>query len=417
MKKQIFILVFVLFVLGITNSYGQLVPRAISATCLPNDALHPIPGSPYNYIVVVPDPVGGTAWDTKKYTWFVTQQTDFLRIDAATKLPVLKYTTSALDLAESATTSLLMTPTTATDYATPGNTSATIELTWKSFAYDPAKPVFVVINVSGSATTGCSDISNLKVFEIVPQFAFTLDIENLTKGGALPSPLTYGANIDNCISAIQGAKFDVTAGVRSIEYDFGADTLYYEVNAANWFDRWELSAKIGGLNANQAAQLDWAYAPTTRPIVYKTDLPAASWKVIVASAANGTAYASPTLVAPKTSGAKAVDQNGESIIIRMIVDHGSKYEGITDEPLTLAVDGLLYHESSTVPGTYDVKGSAKEGDIHTTAGADAVTEKCPWYDGFVNDIATQTIKARPNVTSNTPATVPAVGTAPFLLIK
>ncbi|HEY3372282.1 MAG TPA: hypothetical protein VGK10_15610 [Prolixibacteraceae bacterium] len=406
MKKQILILLMALFVIGISKSYGQLTSRPINVTCLPNDALHPVPGTPYSYTVTVPDPAGGTSWDTKKYTWFVTQDKDFVIKDPTTPfLPILNL--AAMEPGDNS--SLLMNPTTATEYASPANGKATIELTWKSFAYVATKPVFVVINVAGSVTSGCSDISNLKVYEIVPAFAFTLDIENLTRAGALPSTLAYGANIDNCISTIQSASYDAVN--KSVIYNFGADTMYYEVNAANWFDRWELSAKVGGISSTQTVKLDWAYAPATRPIDFKADitkaaLPADSWHVITAATGTITSpFTSTDLVAPK-NGTTAVDKDGESIVIRMVVKHGTVDEGIVDEPITLAVDGILYHAAAATPTVFDVKGAANEGDINIIAGADPVTEKCPWVDGYVNDIATQTIKARPNILdaiSDTPA--------------
>ena len=66
-----------IFAIGLSSSYGQTVtcpiPRTVDPVCLPSDALHPVAGTPYNYIVSVPTPPG-----TKEYTWFVTQDQAFM---------------------------------------------------------------------------------------------------------------------------------------------------------------------------------------------------------------------------------------------------------------------------------------------------------------------------------------------------
>lgn len=420
MKKQILFLVVALFAIGVSKSYGQITPTPVDITCLPNDALHPIPGKPYDYTVIVPDPVGtgSTAWTAKTYTWFVTQETAFIRL-GTNGLPVIKYTTAATDNAEPETGSdlMFMDATNQAFYADPTNGSATIKITWKSFNYDPTKPIFVVINVDGDNGI-CTNINNLKVFKIEPKFAFTLDIDNLTKLGVSATPTVFGDNLDNCISPIMSAVYKpgaATTDQGTVEYDFGADTLYYEVIAANWFDRWELSVRLAGLAATQTSKIDWAYTPTgvgARPINFKTAIPTADWFAVAPVSSGNGDFTSTTLVAPQTVGATAVDEKGESIIIRLVVDHGTDYEGIVDEPITLAVDGILYHAAAATPTVFDVKGPATQGDIHFAAGTSPVVP-CPWYDLFANDVATQTIKARPNVTAPTPGTMPTPGIIPI----
>jgi len=404
MKKQIFIFILALFVIGITKSYAQLAPRPVDVACLGADALHPVPGTAYTYTVTVPDPA--TAWTAKKYTWFVTQNPNFIEIVAG--IPRLNYTV-APGGAEPATGGALMEA--GTGYADVANTSANIDITWKSFAYDATKPVFVVINVDGD-NGNCSAINNLKVYKIVPVFAFTLDIDNLDEDGNNSTPLVYGDNLDNCISEIQSATYDPTAP-ESVAYDFGADTLYYEVVAANWYDRWELSAQLGPLQTGQTAQIDWTYMPAgPRPIDPTPKPIALTWNAVAPAGSTGSnAYTSGVLVAPQ-NGTNAVSEAGESIIVRLIVDHGTTYEGITDEPITLAVDGKLYHKLLPSDTDFTVAG---KGDINTVAGL-LPAEVCPWEDGYVNDVSTQTIKARPDVQSATPS-VPGPGMSPFLPIK
>ena len=75
MKKQLLILLMAMFAVGISSSYGQdcPIPRPVDPTCLTSDALHPVAGTPYDYTITVPTPPG-----TKEYTWFVTQDQNFI---------------------------------------------------------------------------------------------------------------------------------------------------------------------------------------------------------------------------------------------------------------------------------------------------------------------------------------------------
>lgn len=386
MKKQLFfiLLLSVILIGGFSSSaYAQLDPRAV--TCLTSDHLHPVPGQPYTYEVSVPNV------NTPTFTWFVTQNPQFIQIVGG--IPQLNYTVPLG--AQPQTGGFIMDA--GAGYATPPNGSAnnTLDITWKSFAYNPAQPVFLVVQAVGD--NGVCSPNNLKVWKIEPLFAFTLDIDNLDDYGVNHTATAYGDNFQECISDIQSATYDPTAP-EGIIYDFGSDTLYYEVVAANWYDRWQLSVQINGLaSANgQTAQIDWANAPAApRPAGYLSGL---TWNVVVASATNATTHTSSVLVAPQ-NGTGAVDDEGESIIIRVIVDHNNLYEGIADEPITLAVDGVLAINDGT--GNYVVGDPLVVGDIHTEAGGSP--SACPWYDGFENDESLQTIMRRPDIQPVTPA--------------
>ena len=399
MKKQLLILILAIFVIGLSSTaFGQLAPQPV--TCLTADHLHPLPGQPYTYEVSVTNVTSPT------FTWFVTQNQTFIDIDPVTNLPRLRYTV-ALG-AEPQIGGDIMDA--GTGYATPpaGSANNSIVITWKSFAYNPLEPVFVVVQAIGS--NGLCSPNNLKVYRIEPLFAFTLDLDNLTGAGINHTPSVYGDNLDVCISDIQSAVYDVAND--AISYDFGVDTLYYEVVAANWYDRWELGVQISGIADadGQTAQIDWAYAPATRPAGYLAGI--ASWNVVIASAINGTPHESGTLVAPQ-NGTGAVDELGESIIIRVIVDHGTQYQGIADLPIVLAVNGVIAPNDGT--GNFEVGDPLVVGDIHTTSGGTPVA--CPWFDMYANDISTQTILRRPGVTSvqplPNPPTTPVDGYLPI----
>ena len=370
MKKQLLILIVVFFAIGFSTAYGQLVPRPV--TCLTPDALHPIAGQPYLYEVVVPTPPG-----TKEYTWFVTQDQHFINVGVLTGNREI-VGTSALVAA------------TGTGYNDPLTGAASVSITWQSFAYNPAQPVFVVIQVKNAASTPDACLSqNMKVFKIVPTNAFTLDIANLMAGASPNVAGTlvagYGSNLDKCIHDIVDAQYDATAP-EGVVYDFGVDYMFYEVVAANFTISWKPTFQLNGIDPLETVTVEWATDKNfTTP--HAMTLGGGIW-------ASADVY---TAVAP----GGAVGPGGESIYVRVTLDHSNganKYQGLTDEVAVLAVDGLT---------NLGVAGS-ELGDVHTVAGG-GPPAVCPWVDGYANDIAQQTLKPRPDITA---PTMPAPGLLP-----
>lgn len=362
MKKLIFILFLAFIAIGFTTrSYGQLAPRPV--TCISSDAFHPVAGTPYTYTVSVPSPPG-----SKYYTWIVTQDQTFVTNGAliATPEAVGGPILAAAD----------------TWYATSTLDADAISLTWQSFAYNPLQPVFVVIFVSNEGTACTSQ--NVKVYKIEPMNSFTLDIANqnfshVTQGG-------YGTNMETCISPIESATYDATAP-EGVLYDFGTDTLFYEVVAANFSEAWNLTVQITGIDPLETVTVEW-----TKDGTYAGGFNA------MTGPANGTGavpavYISATNVTV-TDPSGFVGATGESIFIRVVLDHSTagnpSWEGLTAEGIALAVDGV------TVPTT-----GTGVGDVHYEAGGGPPPE-CPWVDGFVNDIALQTLEARPDIQDATP---------------
>jgi hypothetical protein len=369
MKKSIFILLMALFAIGVTTAYGQLVPRAI--TCLPADAFHPIAGTPYTYSITVPTPLTGT----RTILWRVTQDETFITNKVLVAAAELPGTSDYLASADA-------------DYNTfnpvaPGNLD--MVLTWKSFAYDPANPIFVIVHVAND--DGTCNINNMKVYRIEPITAFTLDIANKDLLGAVQPG--YGQTaLPRCIANIFSATYN-NAGTGSIDYDFGLDTIYYEVVAANWSGQWKPSIQVSALDPEETVvSVDWAYL----------------WSIPLwvghAMPYNGVdTYISTDNVEPQgTPPPPSVGAAGQSIFIRMIIDHTvdatHNYEGLTDETFKLAVDGELY---ALVGAVWTATGS---NDIHWDNGT---TPPCPLNeDGFTNDYALQTLKARPDIQDATP---------------
>jgi len=366
MKKQLFMILVAVLAIGLSGAFGQLAPRPV--TCLTADALHPVAGTPYTYTVNVPTPPG-----SKTYTWLVTQDQTFVTGGALVATP--QAVPGPILAASSAW------------YDIPTLDQPSISLTWQSFAYNPANPVFVVIfvrNVGAECTS-----QNVKVYKIQPQNSFTLDIANHDASRTLVPG--YGTNINRCISDIVSASYSATApdGVLT---DFGHDYLYYEVVAANWSVAWNLSVQLTGIDPLEHVTVEWTKDPTY----------AAGYHAMTGSAVGTGAvpalYTSAVNVTPSTG--TFVGAAGESIYIRLTLLHSDgtnpSWEGLTDEAIALAVDGV------TVPAT-----GTGVGDVAITAGGTPST--CPWIDGFVNDIAYQTLKARPDIQ--------AVAPTPFLPTK
>jgi hypothetical protein len=418
MKKQLLILILAIFAVGFSSTaFGQnrattLVPRALD--CLdPDDALKPIAGNPYDYEIVVPVPDAWAAteetWVGLQYHWFVTQDGQFYNAGAFDPDAVTDGT--FFNVFEDFATGF-------SEYniAYDGaNTTNKLRITWHGGGYDPSLPIFVGISVTGTITggdiTACSP-NNLKIWKIEPQWAFTLDIDNLNADGTAHTPSDFGDNLDNCISPIIAADYDPSTP-DGVIYDFGENVLYYDVIAANWYDRWQLGVRVDNLDANQLVTIDWAYPvyladdPTT-PAIDETEqlnMTGMTWVNIVSDVATAGPHISSTLIAPQATGASSVGQAGENIIIRVTVDHGNLYEGLDDLPLTLVVDGIVAPESSTA-GVYVVGDPNEVGDVHWTSDNTTTPATCPWYDSYSTDLghdfAIQTIKARPTITPVNP---------------
>jgi len=403
MKKQILILALLLAGFANVNmSFGQaLVPRKV--TCLTADALHPIAGTPFTYQIEVPaTPTGGAPWTSLKYLWYVTQNQDFITFNTTTGLPE---PTPAADRQKGDGTGILLKTADVAKYNIAGNTSNSISLTWKSFYYDPNAPIFVVISVAGH--NGICDPSNLKVFKIEPQNAFTVDIDNLKEDGTLHTPPVYnalgvlqpggdyGVLYEQCISPIQSAKYN--ASTKAVVYDFGQNIMMYEVVAANWFTSWRPSFTLKGVDPKETIKVEFSKDKTfavPANIVTMNGPANSSATTDVLNYTNTTAAGIVSSVVPSSF----VNEAGESIYVRVTLDHSTaalSYQGLADEKIDLAVDGKT-----------NLGVTATEiGDVHTAAGALA-TEACPWVDDFANDIAHQALKGRPTITSST------VGVAP-----
>jgi len=373
MKKQILLLI-VAFVASITMAFGQTNPLQQSAdanrltaappACLaptpvvcPSDALHPVPGTPYEYSIAVPTNLGSGA--TFRYRWFVTQDPNIITTTGGV--------TSVTSNVEAATGSGSFVQSAVSNYNDIVGGSNLINITWKSFVHNPALPVLVVIYVEGE--DGCLT-NNLEVFEIQPVHAFTLDIANIASTG-----LPASDNHETCVSPVESAIY--TAG--SLTMNYGTNYLYFVVTAANFTDSWLPEFDLDG-HGGRTATIEWQYP---------------------AQATVATGWNAPTVPVVASGGeGSSVGSAGECIIVRVTIAHGAE-ETIALLPIELAVNGTM--NDPTTPGA-DYTNIAFEDVHHTNCLA----------DGFENDKITQVLKPRPDINSSTPASSTDTTIQPFI---
>jgi len=317
MKKQILILTFFTLALIFAgmNSYGQVlnteedaltalptycVPALALTNCGTGDALAPMPGVPYDYTITI-----GTG---QTVHWFVT--------DDVNVMTAQETLTGVIDPGDASGAYLLSSDAV---YNAPANTSATINLTWKSFNGTLPNNVLLVAYVID--VDGCTD--NIEVYRIEPEYAFTLDLAGIQDDGASHAdPFAP----DECVSPVQSATYDGA----NLTVDYGINYVYYTVNGANWQTSWQTSLTATSDNANSVVGApEWAYPDAATTI--------GGWN---ASGTNVDA----SHAAYITDGLSVdgfVDNDGACIIVRVPVTHGTASENIADETINLIVNGEM----------------------------------------------------------------------------
>jgi hypothetical protein len=371
MKKQFCLLLIAVFAISFSNSYGQALPgSAPRGTKCVDDALHPIAGKPYDYIATGAV-AGVNSTQTGLYTWWATKDPNFL-----TSTTTGGVTTTTSNLSTRLTTAPAVAPNTdflnavSSNYgvptaATPATGPSTVTITWSDAILSKTKyqaapninptvaapsPTFVSVWYSGG--TLCTD--NLKVYELDPIVAFTVDIRNINGG----TSLAYDAPASQCIDIVRSATY--AAG--KMVYDYGTNVFYYEVIAANFTDSWTPTFTLTGLHTSQTSVIEWTY-----------DKPATWGAATVWNNYTTTPTTKVTTTETNTTG-------GVSIYVRLTVTNHN-YEGIADRPITLAVDG----QNSV--GVWDIIN-----DTNTCSLASAADQ---------NDKAIQNLTARPAITAGT----------------
>ena len=345
--KQLILLILVTGMVA-TSAFGQAVtgtaPRPVSCT---DDPLHPIAGKPYDYSSIL-NPAGGSTY------WYATKSTTFVTAGARTAVEILADGTSIMNGA--------------TNYRTnaAGATSPTkASLTWTSAGIKgvdaAANPLFMVLEYKGAT---CSN--NMKVYQILPKNAFTVDITNVKNNAGVYSPLAYGTTDTQCYADIASAKFVAP----NMVYDYGVNKLYYEVVAASFTGTFTPSFRLTGLKTGQTALVEWTI---DKNFAVGFAALGAAQNATTGTTLNFTG----TAVTPDPS---VTDMSkGVSVYLRVTVTNGL-YEGLSDDTVTMAVEAV---------------NSASDADIdNATCAAPAST---------FEDTAVQTLNKRPTVT-NDPAT-------------
>ncbi len=363
MKKQLLILILAIFAVGFSSTaFGQLAPRVPNCIDL-TDPLNVVPGQPYTYEVNVPTPPGD-----KTYHWFVTQDVSFITGAALNPAMTIQAVGGPILAA-------------GTNYNAPANTINTVTLTFQSFVLNPGEYVFLGILVTNTSADPACPTNNFKVYRIMPQHAFTLDIANVNATGVIQA--NYGADgLTTCMADILSASYDDVSN--GIIYDFNENALYFAVAAANFSDRYQLilriDAALNGLQSSQTVTIDTVHL-WGRP-----------WINVVAAGAGNGDY--PLIVLAKNV-TGSVGTAGETVYIRVLIDHGTQFEGniAANIPFDLSVEGAL---GAVVGGVFTP--DLLRHDIHHTAPSG---DPCP--QNPFDDIATQYIVPRPTITSVSPA--------------
>ena len=203
----------------------------------------------------------------------------------------------------------------------------------------------------------------MKVYQVLPKNAFTVDILNIKSTGL--TPLAYGTTDSQCYADIASAKFVSP----NMVYDYGVNKMFFEVVAANFTKAFTPSFKLSGLKTGQSALVEWTVDKT-----FATGLTALG-------AAQTATTGTPLSFAGQVVNTSVTNTTlGVSIYVRVTINNGL-YEGLTDDAISLAVEA--------------VNDSAEPDIDNATCAAPAAT-----YE----DVATQTLNMRPTVTS-----VPATG--------
>jgi len=226
---------------GVPTVYGQATqgsaPRDLTEDC-DGDALSPRAGIPYTYGAgITPD--GGNSY------WYATFSRDFI-VNGVRPVDIEEIpgaAGSAVAEGDNEPTNYMN-----TDVGNPKNT----EITWTTSGLaqvDDDNPLFVVIEY----TAGGDDCSNnIKVYQIDPIMPFQVNV--LALGDEDPD---YGQPQLSCFSDVWDARYDMEE--EGMVYDYGTNTLTFEVVAAYFDSEYDASFRIEGLEAGQTADVYWSY--------------------------------------------------------------------------------------------------------------------------------------------------------------
>lgn len=366
---------------GTNNVFGQLLPGVTSTTpitplaCIAtSEPLHPFPGVPYIYSL---DGDNG-AEIAASYTWWATKDINF--VSAAVTVATMAGTNFAGRLVGPDVINLSTTYGATTPAATAGSNQ--VSITWSADILagtdyqgtpGPGTSTFVVGYSEGE---NCAD--NIQVYEINPMPNFTIDIAAINPADNATTLPWDDVSGELCVDDVQSAVYNTTT--KEIDMDYGTNTFYYEVAAANFVLDWTPTFRIiSGLRTTQTAVIS----------IYSTLADATGAGVALWSSAPlavgdmGTDITTGTSLTALTPADAAT---GVSVYVKVVVDNNTE-ESLTDNLFELAVDAQDNNET----GIWDME------DADCALLADAADQV---------DRATITVTPRPQLDHNTIDTNP-----------
>jgi hypothetical protein len=374
MKKQILFVAMFTLVLIFGNSiksFGQLLPSPYTPASNPIPLVNcvgtpqqPKAGVNYTYTLnnTTADATGYRFWATKDPNFVAlvganteTNQTDSLHRNYSTEL--FGYSASYLGQTLTNSVDIIWGPDllSRTDYQQGHIGAGTLAAPTSTFVVGWAE--------------NCAD--NIKVWEIDPSPSFTVDIKVIDDATKLPLPYADVTG-SQCVDDVRAAKYN--AATFEVDYNFGWDTLYYEVVASNFVTSWVPTFFLTGLGdaAIQEARIDWASTwsnARTGTFIEGAD--------ITGGTVTGTTAL--TSVNPNTSA-------GVSLFVRVLISNNN-YETLAAQSIGLSVAGE------------DAVGFDIDDDALCTVPADAAT-------AADDDETTRTITPRPTIVEGTPTIIP-----------
>jgi hypothetical protein len=346
MKKQILFLamltVAIMFA-GTNKVFGQvnaLVPSSSTVppiSCAdPSDPsfvpqpLHPFAGVPYTYSL------DGAAGETPalSYTWWVTKDPGFIP------------SVGTNNLANRLTPPAILAPGSTYGVTTPAATTGADEVTltwsanilsateyqgdasgWATATSANPTPTFVVGYVEGDA---CAD--NIQVYEIAPLPNFVIDIAPIDP--ATSTVLGWdddGTTAKECVDEVQSATYN--SGTNEIDINYGTNTIYYEVAAANYVKNWTPTFQIvSGLATTQTAVIS----------MYNTLADATGTGTALWTSASIGVGGMNTDIATGIALSEATPADattGVSVWVKVVITNNTE-ESLTSSPFELAVDAI-----------------------------------------------------------------------------
>ncbi len=373
---------------GTNLSYGQALDQYISGTnAVPGLScsggtplpLHPYAGVAYTYTMTTPGPELADTW-----TWWVTKDPNFVPSAGNNNIASM-LTVSAGQLVA-----------TSGNYGSATAAANSVTITWSpeilaatqyqgdvtaaGTAAAPS-PTFVVGYATGA---NCAD--NIQVFEINPEVNFTIDIANIDP--AAGTTMAWDATTQQCVDFVTSATYNNVS--KELDMDYGTNTLYFEVAAANFNTDWTPTFRmISGLLGTQTAVVTLydSYANATAGTNVIETLP--GWT----AASVGTDFTTTTRF---TATDPTEVAGGVSLFVKVVISNLT-YESLAANPFVLAVDA----QDGTGLGIWDME------DADCTTPTDAADQV---------DQATHTVDPRPTLNMDGAAMGEPSGTTPENLI-